>query len=400
MYLLNTLSQHNTQFADPQVLHDFMVSNFGVNTRVEGDLYLFKYNQIQANWQKPETHECRGLILRRLPSGEWAPVSRPFDKFFNLDQGHCPIFDPKSFESAISQCFLIEKADGSCIQVWHDGSQWRASTLGTITTLSVQGSAITFEQLFWEVSALDTSNLEKGYTYLFELCAKDNQNVTDYPEDHVVLIGIRKVSNGDYVSIFEDEKAQRILSSTIRLPYRYLCRELGINSQESLWSFVEEQSADSEKYGKNPEGFVVYSQDGEPLAKCKNKKYMFLHRYGGGDVGVSQQEIIKAMMNEALDDVYHDLNVRMRAFADRLQTHVAQQIQDWYGQILLLKGSYSTRKDFALAVKAKIPDSNIHSFAFGHIEAVQQGKDLDLLLDRWLKNPKIYERFMAQWKSL
>src|SRR5690606_37726347 len=136
-------------------LSNFMAENFGVTVKREGRYRLFKYHQIKDDCQKPETHDCSGVMLDS--HDEWAVMSRPLDKFFNLDHGHCPIFEPSKFDSMIHVCVLAEKADGTCIQMWSDGIKWRVSTLGAISPFIVHGGTLTFEQLFWQVSKISNS---------------------------------------------------------------------------------------------------------------------------------------------------------------------------------------------------------------------------------------------------
>lgn len=394
MLLQKTLSQLPSETN----ISNFMAENFGVNVRVEGGLYLFKYNQIHADWQRPETHECRGVIL---DSNGWKILSRPFDKFFNLDQGHCPIFEDKEFEERISDCILIEKADGSCIQMWHDGSFWRASTLGAISPFSIQGGSQTFDQLFWHLSGYTKNDLDTLFnpdcTYIFELCAVENQNVTTYNSDHIVLLGIRHRVSGEYISIFNH--SEKLLRDKVRLPHFFNVSDIAIENKDQLWSWVEGQSFIHEKYGRNPEGFVIYSSDGKPLAKCKNKKYLSLHRFGGGDIHHAHNGIIECLMAETLDDIYHDLNPRMREFADKLQIHVADQMRTWTHELHSLAGNYESRKEYALAVQDRVKDSRVRPFAFMNIESIQNGKNIEDDFDTWLKDPKVYQKFESQWKE-
>lgn len=97
---------------DKRIVSDFM-EKFGVNVKQEDDLYLFKYGMISVKWDDV-THECRGAILRPTKKG-WEFLARPFDKFFNQHEGHCPVFEAKEFERRMDNLRLVEKADGSCI---------------------------------------------------------------------------------------------------------------------------------------------------------------------------------------------------------------------------------------------------------------------------------------------
>lgn len=77
-----------------------------------------------------EVDECRGLICHR-GQDQWEVVSRPFDKFFNRNEPSCPYADTTAFDENVSQFYIsgsnrrsllltvIEKADGTCMQLWY-----------------------------------------------------------------------------------------------------------------------------------------------------------------------------------------------------------------------------------------------------------------------------------------
>eukprot|EP01129_Flabellula_baltica_P007867 TRINITY_DN3085_c0_g1_i1.p1 TRINITY_DN3085_c0_g1~~TRINITY_DN3085_c0_g1_i1.p1 ORF type:complete len:498 (+),score=116.20 TRINITY_DN3085_c0_g1_i1:69-1562(+) len=119
---LNThypLSNRDTTpgWSDKDIIEHFFVE-FGVNVVVEGIFYLFKYEVCVVGTWKPQVLECRGLIISRYMN-EWRIKCRPFDKFFNRDEPGCPYYERNQFDALCSQFSLSEKADGTCIQLWH-----------------------------------------------------------------------------------------------------------------------------------------------------------------------------------------------------------------------------------------------------------------------------------------
>jgi len=67
-------------------------------------LSLFKYNQIESDFNIPMVRECRGIILE---TGTWEIVCHPFHKFGNFGESYVPEIDWNSAE-------VQEKVDG-CI---------------------------------------------------------------------------------------------------------------------------------------------------------------------------------------------------------------------------------------------------------------------------------------------
>ncbi len=391
MRLLSTISH-----LDLTTVVDFMSDNFGVTVKIDGDLALFKYDQIAAVWKHPETHECRGLILRYTATG-WVIVSRPFDKFFNLSEGYSPIFDQKKFENQVDDLFLVEKVDGSCIQLWHDDVQnrWRISTLGSINTMPIHGGQKTFDDLFWGLARLDETKLDTDVTYIFELWTPLNQIVTDYGDDRLTLLGARQKLTGVFLDRTQTH-ASVFAGTGVDLPIVTPCRVAG-STQDEVLRWVEQQTS-SVLPGTNPEGFVLTSKDGVPLAKVKTRAYLALHKFGGGDYSHAINCVIDAFFAGVLDDVYADLGPRVREFADNLREKAGQQMRTWVHQLHELMHACTpgmSRKDFALLVQ-KV-DPRIKAFCFSNIEKLQSGSpEIPDLFDDWMKDN--YQKFY--WKDV
>lgn len=150
---------------------------------------IFKYNQIESDFNLEIVRECRGIIL----DSKFIPVCVPFFKFGNLGESYCPKLD-------FSKCRVQEKIDGSIIKVWNYKGQWKISTNGTIdavnATLScnIDNSILNFYNLF-NVARFNQSlildSLNKQYTYMFELVGPYNRCVIPYQENKIYHIGTR-----------------------------------------------------------------------------------------------------------------------------------------------------------------------------------------------------------------
>ncbi len=387
----------------PESIEAHFREKFGVVVRNEGDLYLFKYHQMDANWTEPLTSECRGTIARRS-LGAWELVSRPFDKFFNLDQGRCPVFEQKELEARLPECSLAEKADGTCIQLWWDYVQgsWRASTLGTITTGCVPEEDYTFADLFWTVSGIARTNtfLKRDTTYIFELCCDENRIVTKYEVNQVMLLGARSVRCGTHLDQEDLGELVKILWRTDTIwSYHIPIACLDIYSRDDLITYVESESKKDQPGVKYPEGYVLYDPDGVPLAKLKNQRYLALHHTSGGDIGCSKNKIIDAVFLGFIDDIYEPLTDRLKAFADvvqiwarelRSRTHVASIA-------LEVSGPYENRKAVAMAIKKIDLPGPVRGFFFRNIQGYLDGSmsDFDDRFNAWLKVN--YSKF--DWKG-
>lgn len=132
---------------------DELISNGYITKRKHPAARLFIYNytaraQYSDDWNEA-TLTCRGLIT----DGEGNIVSRPFKKFFNLDQVQTLPDEP--FQ-------VFDKLDGSLgILFWIDDKPYLASRGSFISEQAVEANKI--------LATLDTSVLDKSYTYLFEI---------------------------------------------------------------------------------------------------------------------------------------------------------------------------------------------------------------------------------------
>ena len=150
------------------------INKFGIIVKFDIDdgnpLFLFKYDMIEAVWSFELVAECRGCIWRLSPSG-WNKVSNPWNKFWNISEGNCLLFDKKVFKSEFNNLSIVEKIDGSAIQVFFDGKIWRATTLGMIQSGQVSDFGISFDQLFWKTLNKSNGDFAKiadtNFCYLF-----------------------------------------------------------------------------------------------------------------------------------------------------------------------------------------------------------------------------------------
>jgi hypothetical protein len=394
-HLLQYLNDNHSKSDYDSIKNDFS-QKFGVNVKEEDEFFLFKYGMITANWNEPITKECRGAILKN-ENGKWAFMARPFDKFFNQHEGHCPIFNPKVFEEKLPNLSLAVKSDGTCIQLWHSGIEWRVSTLGSITTLNAHESNKTFDRLFLDtIGNVFWDKLNQELTYIFELCTEENRIVTKYSSDHAVLLGARNRNSGLYLDNYEEILSGAFAESNVVTSYRILPASIGHKTLEDVKLFVEEMS-EKEDHGKYPEGYVVYDENLCPIAKMKNAKYVSLHHVGGGDIEHSKNQIIDSIFLGFIDDVYDVLSDRLKLFADEIK-HNASEIELNAMNVaeLISKNQFASRKDFALFVQ-KNADQKVQSFFFKNSSEFMSNQIDDVLskFELWLKEN--YKKF--EWKN-
>lgn len=245
---------------------------------------IFKYNQIDSDFNEEICKEARGLILDSR--NNFKVVRMAFKKFFNLEERFAAKID---WDTATAG----EKLDGSLMSVWYARGAWHLSTNGTIDAfkapLNGVGPYKNFGELFTSVMPLSFFEGKlrpwENLCFTFELVSPYNKVVIDYPETKVYLLSMRDMDTlneigGDVVRVFG-----RI--NGFNLPQEYKLR-----NKKEFCELVESMP-------EGHEGIVVRDMYNERV-KIKTKSYFELHRMvNNGVVTVARMvELIRANDHE------------------------------------------------------------------------------------------------------
>ncbi len=176
---------------------------YHITVTEKDSLALFKYSQLESDWNEPICRECRGLILEK---GSWKIVRYAFDKFFNINESYAAEIDWASATGT-------EKIDGSLISLFYYKDKWRVATNGMIdaydAALSSNEKYKTYGEL-WE-AAMNSNypdfmkdgidDLDPNCTYTFELVSPYNKVVIYYDKPMVYHIGTRYNLNFEEMDI-------------------------------------------------------------------------------------------------------------------------------------------------------------------------------------------------------
>lgn len=394
MKLLAYLVEKFPKF-DYQEVKDHFLTEFGVDVKKYENKYMFKYDTILADYSKDITHECRGSIIY-YDKGNYRVYSRPFDKFFNREEGKHEWCKDSYIEENLHKIRLMEKKDGSCIQVYYDfeNEMFRASTLGSIQTESVFDEPYTFSDLFWRLFN-NAFQLNPAVTFLFEMWSKSNQVVTNYDSEHLTLLAVRHM-DGRYVP--KKDIDLLVKDTHIRLP---VFVDRVFKNAEEIKNFVESESTNEDVYGSVPEGFVAYDIElNKPVFKEKNLKYCQYHRINLGDRRFVTKNMAAALFEGNIDDMYGDLTDVNKEFIDRLRLEIIkeQSIINEFSKTLF---KCESKKDFAILMNKTIPNEikDYTGMFFSSFELVTVKNEPPSLVD-WMRDDKRYNRFMDKWKMV
>ena len=176
------------------------ILDFKLKTRVYSDKILLKYDQLVSPtlMALPEMQDCRGIILDRA---NFAVMSLAFRKFFNSEEGNAHKIDWNT-------AHVLEKIDGSCMQVYwdHYKNTWFAGTTGTAEGEGEVNNKLgtTFNDLFWNTVKdkynLNVEQMSKRHCFIFELTTPYNIVVKPHGESSVSLLTVRNLDTLEEVS--------------------------------------------------------------------------------------------------------------------------------------------------------------------------------------------------------
>ena len=266
------------------------------------NLIMFKYSQIDSNFNEALVRECRGLIL---DEDTLEPVCVPFFKFGNYGESYCPEIDWKS-------CWVGEKLDGSLIKMSRIGDDILWSTNGTIDAFKAPLAeqigcvAKSFGELAYfavldnyrkacNLSVSDCidpgcadswlkSIVKPGFTYMFELTSPFNKVVVQWRETRLNFLGVR---NNETLqeTYFSDHELRCIFNTPKVFPLRS----------------IDDCVKAANELDCNNEGFVVCDKNFNRV-KIKSPTYVALHHMKNNGV-LSYERGIEIVRGNELEEV-------------------------------------------------------------------------------------------------
>lgn len=168
---------------------------YGIMVKPHGkypNLILCKYSQIDSPMGERIVQESRGCILDS--ANNWEVVARPYDKFFNYEEGHAAQIDWNTAK-------VFEKCDGSLCTLYHYNDEWLVATSGSPDASgNVNDFGFSFNDLFWQVWQEKQYQLptDTSKCYMFELMTPYNRIVVQHSKNNLLLHGVRDRNGVEY----------------------------------------------------------------------------------------------------------------------------------------------------------------------------------------------------------
>lgn len=253
----------------------------------DGPYVMFKYNQIESDFNNPIVREARGIIFRK---GEWNnPVCWAFNKFGNYGEGWVEGID-------WSTAFVSEKIDGSLMKVWWDG-EWKISTNGTIDAYKAElgdarmtnfGKYFTTTILkYYPTCSNFLCELDTDLTYMFELVGPYNRIVIPYDEPAIYFLGARNKYTG------EEFNCSTLVAGSLNMGRFHLPKQYPLTSIDDCVDIAGTLSWDNE-------GFVACDAQFNRV-KIKSPAYVMAHFARNNNV-ITRKHLINIVVNNEIEE--------------------------------------------------------------------------------------------------
>jgi RNA ligase len=272
--------------------------------------------------------ECRGLIFNTA-TGDL--ISRPYHKFFNAGERE---------ETAINKINLyephvvLEKLDGSMIRPIPTKEGFRLATKAGITEVAMNAEYFIADDL--DYYDFIRGCIDAKLTPIFEWCSRKNRIVVDYPEDQLILTGIRNNFSGTYLPYYNMVE----LAEHSGIPVVKALAGLAVQNIDLFVKQVREWD--------DGEGVVLRFDSGH-MVKVKADEYVLRHK---SKEQINQEKnVLQTILSDSVDDLVPLLTpddaTRLKAFQNAFWLAVddlASEMADLYNGGNTM---YPDKKDFA-----------------------------------------------------
>ena len=345
---------------------DSLSNEFGIKIKNYPDegIAILNYSMIDSPKYHPIVRECRSLIIEnKYP---YNIVSRSFDRFYNYSE--CPDTNKFNFKDAV----ILDKIDGSLINVYYFNGKWHISTKGTAFGEAETVTGIKYRDLVLSVFDIDIYkdilypfNVDiKDLTFIFEVVSPHNRIVTPYKKTDLYLIGVRNKKTG--IEFVYDHLQLWAETLDVKVPEIF-----NFNDYNLLVDRFREVSAFTE-------GYVCVDYNNNHRLKIKNPAYVNIHHIR--DNGTLSSNRIVGLVWDGEEEEYLAYFPEDREFFApyiNAMEKLVVDIEDIYNKYKNIE----SQKEFALTIK----DLSYKSLLF----QLRAGRSIDDVLLNVSKNFKI-----------
>ena len=252
-----------------------ILNDKNIKIKEDNNFLIFNYS-IGCDFSDPIVKEARGIIIDKntLTIACW-----PFSKFFNSHEKYADKID---WNTARVQ----EKCDGSIIKLFFNNytNSWQWATNSTINAANASSESMFSDNFLDIINKADNlkdipfNDLNRNFTYIFELVGPENRVVVYYPNTHLYHIGTRDNISGNELNT----------DIGIEKPKTYPLKSFD-NVLEAVKTLNTGDSAEHE-------GFVVVDGNWRRI-KVKTPEYLMFHHFANG-VLLNKSKVIELINSD------------------------------------------------------------------------------------------------------
>jgi RNA ligase len=210
------------------------------------------------------------------------------------------------------------------------------ATKAGVTDISEQAEAFISDKSHY--STFINKCIQKGTTPIFEWCSRKNRIVIDYPEDQLILTGIRYLNTGEYV-VHDIMKRYAVAWS---IPVVKTVNGLAVQNIDLFVKQVRE-------WENGEEGVVVRFDSGH-MVKIKCEDYVLRHK--SKDSISQEKNVLNCILQDSVDDLIPLLTPEDGERIQRFQNAFWMSVDDLASEMADLYNAgnfmYPEKKDFAV----------------------------------------------------
>jgi RNA ligase len=289
----------------------------------------FSLDSEKSHYNMTVRRECRGLIFDTETGNI---ISRPYHKFFNVgEKEETQLNKINLYEPHV----VLEKLDGSMIRPIPTKEGFFLATKAGITDISQQAEVFIADKPHY--ATFIHKCFQRNITPIFEWCSRKNRIVVDYPEDQLILTGLRYVFEGSYVTY----EIMKSYASAWNIPVVKAVDGLAVQNIELFVKQVREWD--------DGEGVVVRFDTGH-MIKVKADDYVLRHK--SKDAIGQEKNVLQTILEDSVDDLVPLLTPEDAERIQRFQNAFWASVEDVSYEMAqkFLSGNtvYPDKKDFAV----------------------------------------------------
>jgi len=278
--------------------------------------------------------ECRGISFDE--NGNL--ICRKYHKFFNIgEKEETQLNKVNLYEPHI----VLEKLDGSLICSQPTPYGFRLCTKSGITDVAMNAEVFIADKPHY--ATFIHKCIQRKITPLFEWCSNKNRVVIDYPEDQLILTGMRYNDTGSYVNY----ETMKNYATSWNIPVVKAVNGLAVQDINLFVNQVREWESE--------EGVVVRFDNGH-MVKIKCDDYVLRHK--SKDSISQEKNVLQCVLDDAVDDLVPLLAPEDAERLQRFQNAFWAGLEDVACDLadLFVTGNtkYPDKKDFAVEFVQKI----------------------------------------------